>query len=57
MAAYAAYRMTQRPAASADETETYLGVLPTTSAVAVEAAGNWTAEQAEDESDDGGTRA
>jgi MFS family permease len=57
IAAYAAYRMTQRPAAPAEETETYLGVLPTTSAVAVEAAGNWTAEQAEADSDDDMTRA
>jgi MFS family permease len=49
MALYAAYRMTQRATPSAQETETYLGVLPTASAVAVEAAGTWSAEQAEDD--------
>ncbi len=46
VAVYALYRMTQRPVA---ETESYLGVLPTTSPVAVEAAGAWAAEQAEAE--------
>jgi len=44
---YALYRMTQRAAAPAEETESYLGVLPTASAVAVEAAGTWAAAQAE----------
>lgn len=43
--------MTQRAAAPATETESYLGVVPTTSVVAVEAAGNWAAEQAEAERD------
>jgi MFS family permease len=52
MALYAAYRMTQRPAAPAEETEAYLGVLPTSSAVAVEAAGSWAAEQADREPDE-----
>jgi MFS family permease len=47
MGLYAAYRMTRRAAAPAEETDTYLGVLPTASAVAVEAAGTWSAEQAE----------
>lgn len=47
MATYAAYRMTQRATPSANETEAYLGVLPTTSAVAIEAAGTWAAEQGE----------
>jgi len=47
MAAYAAWRMTRRATAPADETEAYLGVLPTSSVVAVEAAGTWAAEQAE----------
>ena len=53
MALYAAYRMTQRVTPTAQETEAYLGVLPTASAVAVEAAGTWSAEQAaaEDETD------
>jgi MFS family permease len=49
LALYALYRMTRRAAAPAEETESYLGVLPTTSAVAVEAAGAWAAEQAEAE--------
>ena len=40
MALYAAYRMTQRATPPAQETEAYLGVLPTASAVAVEAAGH-----------------
>ncbi|SEO64522.1 Predicted arabinose efflux permease, MFS family [Salinihabitans flavidus] len=47
IALYALYRMTQRATAPVDETESYLGVLPTTSTVAVEAAGTWAAEQAE----------
>ena len=51
MALYAAYRMTQRATPPAQETEAYLGVLPTASAVAVEAAGTWSAEQAEDDQD------
>ncbi|PWE28780.1 MFS transporter [Maritimibacter sp. 55A14] len=49
IALYALYRMTQRSTAPVDETESYLGVLPTASAVAVEAAGAWAAEQAEAE--------
>jgi MFS family permease len=55
MALYAAYRMTQRASLPAQETEAYLGVLPTASAVAVEAAGTWSAEQAEAEDDPGTT--
>ncbi|MEX5728736.1 MFS family permease [Rhodovulum iodosum] len=47
LALYALYRMTQRAAVPTEDTESYLGVLPTTSTVAVEAAGNWAAEQAE----------
>ncbi|WP_299436231.1 MFS transporter [uncultured Rhodospira sp.] len=46
-ALYALYRMTQRATPSVDETESYLGVLPTASPVAVEAAGVWAVEQAE----------
>jgi MFS family permease len=46
MAIYAAFRMTQRATADAEDTDPYLGVLPTSSAVVVEAAGNWAAEQA-----------
>jgi len=49
IAVYALYRMTQRSVVPAQDTESYLGVLPTTSPVAVEAAGIWAAEQAEAE--------
>jgi MFS family permease len=47
MAVYAAYRMTQRASAPVDETEAYLGVIPSASPVAVEAAGAWVSEKAE----------
>lgn len=47
IALYALYRMTQRASDPQQETESYLGVLPTSSAVAIEAAGAWSAEQAE----------
>jgi len=47
IALYSLYRMTQRSTAPSDETESYLGVLPSASPVAVEAAGAWAAEQAE----------
>lgn len=49
IALFALYRMTKRDALSVDATESYLGVLPTTSSVVVEAAGAWAAEQAEAE--------
>ncbi len=49
---YALYRMTQRAIIPVGETESYLGVLPTASPVAVEAAGVWAAEQAEAEKED-----
>ncbi|RBI68306.1 MFS transporter [Roseovarius sp. TE539] len=52
IALYALYRMTQRSTVPVDETESYLGVLPTASPVAVEAAGAWAAEQAEAERED-----
>ena len=39
--------MTQRAVVPVDETESYLNVLPTASTVAVEAAGEWAAENAE----------
>ena len=39
IALYALYRMTQRAVTPTDETQSYLSVLPTTSPVAVEAAG------------------
>jgi MFS family permease len=48
MAAYSAYRMTQRAAIPVDETAAYVGVMPTASPVAVEAATEWAIEQAED---------
>lgn len=48
---YALYRMTQRSVVPVEETESYLGVIPTASPVAVEAAGTWAAEQAETEQD------
>lgn len=52
IALYALYRMTQRSVVPVDETESYLGVLPTASAVAVEAAGTWTVEQSESNAKD-----
>ena len=51
IAFYALYRMTQRAAVPASETESYLGVLPTASAVAVEAAAAWSVENAEAEAE------
>jgi MFS family permease len=54
MALYALYRMTQRSSLPVDETETYLGVLPTASPVAVEAAGAWSAEQTDADPDAAG---
>ncbi|SLN38568.1 putative MFS-type transporter YcaD [Roseivivax jejudonensis] len=48
MALYALYRMTQRMSAPASDTESYLGVVPTASPVAVEAAGEWAADRAEE---------
>ncbi len=45
IALYALYRMTQRSSVPVDKTESYLGVLPTTTSVAVEAAGAWSAGQ------------
>jgi len=47
IALYSAYRMTRRPTPAAEDTDSYLGVLPTASPVAVEAAGVWSAEQGE----------
>ena len=51
IALYALYRMTQRPSVPAEETESYLGVLPTSSAVVVEAAATWSADLAEADRD------
>lgn len=52
IALYAAYRMTQRAPVPTEETESYLGVLPTASPVAIEAAATWSAEMAEIERED-----
>jgi MFS family permease len=49
IAVYAAFRMTRRATVPVEETESYLGVLPTASPIAVEAAGAWSAEQSETE--------
>ncbi|MFN7004420.1 MAG: MFS transporter, partial [Roseinatronobacter sp.] len=53
IALYALWRMTQRAAMPSEETESYLGVLPSVSAVAVQAAVEWSAEQAEQVAEDG----
>ena len=47
IACYALYRMTQKASVPIAQTESYLGVTPTSSPVAVEAAGVWAAEHAE----------
>ncbi len=47
IALYALYRMTQRAKVPVEATESYIGVIPTASPVAVEAAGVWAADQAE----------
>ena len=49
IALYSAYRMTRRAASPVSETDSYLGVVPTATPLAVEAAGTWAAEQAEQE--------
>ncbi len=49
IALYALYRMTQRAALPAEETESYLALSPASTPVAVEAAGAWAAEQAQEE--------
>ena len=51
IALYALYRMTQRAVTPVSETESYLNVLPTASAVAVEAAGEWAADNADAENE------
>jgi MFS family permease len=52
IAIFALYRMTQSEVKSPDETESYLSVLPTTSQVAVAAAGTWSADQSKNSSSD-----
>jgi MFS family permease len=51
IALYALYRMTQRAMVPVAETESYLNVLPTSSPIVVEAAGEWAVENAETERD------
>ena len=45
IAIYALYRMTRRQSVPVEETESYLGVLPTASPLTVEVARSWAAEQ------------
>ncbi len=45
---FALYRMTQKARISVDETESYLGVLPSATPLVVEAAGAWSADQGEE---------
>jgi MFS family permease len=52
MAAYAAYRMTQRPAPAVDETESYAAVAPSASPVAVEVAQEYAIETAQEDPED-----
>lgn len=49
IALFALYRMTQRAVTPVEATDHYLGVVPTASPVAIEAAGVWAAEHAEAE--------
>ncbi len=49
IALYALWRMTRRAGTPAEETESYVAVLPSTSAVVVQAAVEWSAEQADNE--------
>jgi MFS family permease len=48
LAGYAAYRMTQRPAVTVEETGTFVGFTQSTTAVSVEAAQEWAAEHHDD---------
>ncbi len=52
IAGYAAWRMTRRPAIPVEETGAYVGVLPTSSPVAVEAAQEWVIDNAEEAGED-----
>ena len=49
---YALYRMTQRPVVPTDETDSYVGISPGASPVAVEAASTWAADQSNPNSKD-----
>ncbi len=52
LAGYALYRMTQRPATPVEEASAYLGIAPTASVVALEAAQEWALEAAEEDRED-----
>ncbi|WOI58050.1 MFS transporter [Palleronia sp. LCG004] len=52
IALYALYRMTQNVRPAMSTSDSYLGVVPTASSVAVEAAGSWAAEQAAEQGDE-----
>ncbi len=54
VAGYSLYRMTQRKAIPVEDTAAYVGVLPTASPVAVEAAQEWALEQTEAEGEQSG---
>ncbi len=49
VAGYSLYRMTQRPSIAVEDTAAYVGVMPTASPVALEAAQEWAIEQSEAE--------
>ncbi len=49
IALYALWRMSQRPAMPAEDTDSYVAVVPSSSAVALQAAVEWSTEQAEAE--------
>ncbi len=53
IALYAAYRIIKRAPVPQEDTESYLNVLPSSSTVAVEAAGVWSAEHGGTEEDEG----
>lgn len=52
VAAYALWRMRQRPAIPVEETSSYVGVMPTASPVAVEVAQEWAIDHAAEEASD-----
>lgn len=56
IASFSLYRMTQTAVRPPSETDSYLGVVPTASQVAVEAAGAWSADQSENSSSDSNNR-
>jgi MFS family permease len=52
IALYALYRMTRRSTVPISETESYLGVIPSASPVAVQSASDWAVDQAEAKNDE-----